>query len=324
MQKLLAIATLAVAFSCNAPTPDRPLTDGKPFSDPSQEVELNSQLAVNTPQKVSTPPLPKVLTFAGDTIPLDRDDIREGLENELLVNTFRHSRTLGIIKSLNRWRPLIEETLQQYAVPVDFLYLAVAESEFDNNAASYAGAVGMWQFMEKTGEELGLEVSRDVDMRRDPVLATQAASVYLKKAYERLNNWSLVAASYNRGVNGIENALEEQQVNNYFDLHLNSETARYVFRILAFKLILENPEAYGYYVKPEEYYQPYAFYVDSVSQDIANVVDYAKDKNTTYKELRILNPWLNNTRNYKLDVPRNTTYAVRLPKNDNKAAVASR
>jgi hypothetical protein len=316
MRGILALSVCTFFLACDSPQPQAPPNSGAAnFADPSQEAEVSTKvISGNKPQAVSTPPLPNELTFAGEVIPLDRDDVREGLENELLVNTFRHSRTLGIIKSLNRWRPLIEETLKNYQVPTDFLYLAVAESEFDNNAASYAGAVGMWQFMEGTGKDLGLEVDKDVDMRRDPVLATQAACNYLKNAYENLQSWTLVAAAYNRGVRGINDALEEQKVDNFFDLHLNSETARYLYRILAFKLILENPEAYGYYVKPEEYYQPYVFFTDSVRSDIDNLVTYAKEHNTTYKELRILNPWFNNTSNYKLRVPRNTTYAIRLPK----------
>lgn len=155
-------------------------------------------------QVVSTPLVPKHVTFAGHTIPLERDDVREALEYELTVNMFRHSKTLIILKNIERWRPLIEKTLEQNGVPKDFLYLAVAESEFDNTAQSYVGAVGMWQFMESTAKEQGLHIDKDADMRRDPKLATEAACRYLKKAYALFNDWTLVAASYNRGISGIQ------------------------------------------------------------------------------------------------------------------------
>src|SRR5690606_4011548 len=206
------------------------------------------------------------------------------------------------------WRPLIEQTLHDNQVPIDFIYLAVAESEFDNTAMSHMGAMGMWQFMESTAKDYDLEVNRDVDMRRDPKLATEAASRYLKFAYSKFNDWLLVAASYNRGIKGIQNNLEDQKTSSFFDLHLNPETERYVYRILAFKLILENPEAYGYYIKPEERYEPYAFITETIDKDIDNLVEYAQKNNISYKHLRTLNPWFNNTNNYKLNVPRKATF----------------
>lgn len=303
--------------SCNTKELSEPVVPPlqEDFEDKSTEVEVKVGTAKNPrpPQLISSPPVPAVVTFAGDTIPLHRDDVREGLEYELIVNTFRHSRTITVLKNIERWRPLIEKTLQENQVPVDFIYLAVAESEFDNTAESYAGAMGMWQFMERTGKEYDLEVNKDVDMRRDPKLATEAASKYLRKAYTYFNDWTLVAAAYNRGVSGIQNNLKDQQVNSFYDLHLNPETARYVYRIIAFKLILENPEAYGYFLKPEEKYKPYAFTTEVVEEDIDNLAEFAKMRNTTYKELRMLNPWFNNTSNYKLNVPRKGFYEIRIP-----------
>ncbi len=316
MKGIIPALSLLWLVSCNSGDHKAvPEVQLRNFEDKSTEVEVNVGTAENPrpPQYVTSPPIPATVTFAGETIPLERDDVREGLEYELIVNTFRHSRTLSVLKEIERWRPLIENTLQENQVPIDFIYLAVAESEFDNNAQSYTGAMGMWQFMEATAKEYDLEVNRDVDMRRDPKLATEAAAKYLKFAYSRFNNWLLAAASYNRGIRGIEGNMKDQQAESFFDLHLNPETARYVYRIIAFKLILENPEAYGYYLKPGQRYKPYAFTTEVIDKDIDNLVDFAKSRNTTYKELRQLNPWFNNTSNYKLNVPRKSAFEMRVP-----------
>ncbi|WP_247233457.1 lytic transglycosylase domain-containing protein [Telluribacter sp. SYSU D00476] len=274
--------------------------------------------APDRPQYVSMPPIPKDLTFAGERVPLERDDVREGLEQELIINTFRHSNTIFILKRIERWRPLIEKTLQENGVPTDFIYLAVAESEFQNTARSYAGAVGMWQFMPATARDYGLTINSDVDMRKDPKLATEAASRYLKWAYRNLNSWSLVAASYNRGVSGVKGVLDVQKTNNFWDLYLNPETARYVYRLIAFKLIMENPQAYGYFIRPEDQYKPYRFKTVRVEKGI-NLIDFAKQHNSTYKELRELNPWFSNTSNYYLPASAKG-YEIRVPDRGEEAA----
>lgn len=267
------------------------------------------------PQHITSVAIPEKITFAGEEIPLDRDDVKEALEYELMVNTFRHSRTLHIIKNIERWRPLVTQVLKEYQVPEDFLYLAVVESEFDNNALSHAGAMGMWQLMEETAKDHGLEVSSDVDMRRDPKLATEAACKFLKWSNNQFNNWTITAASYNVGVKGMKNRLSDQKADNFFDLHLNSETGRYVYRIIALKLILENPEAYGYFIPKEERYAPYKFTTISVNETIENLVDYAKKNNTNYKNLRQLNPWFNNTSSFKLNITKAGPYEIRIPVN---------
>lgn len=305
---------LLILSGCNAPDPTAPPVPEN-FQDKSKEVEVEVGTPENPrpPQYITAPPVPATITFAGESIPLHREDVREGIEYELIVNTFRHSRTMTVLKNMERWRPLIEKTLEENQIPVDFIYLAVAESEFDNTAESYAGAVGMWQFMEKTAKDYDLDVNKDVDMRRDPKLATEAAAKFLRWSYTHLNDWLLVAASYNRGLSGIKNNLKDQQVNSFFDLYLNPETARYVYRIIAFKLILENPEAYGYFIKPEEKYKPYVFTTKTVEGDVDDLIEFAKMHKTTYKELRNLNPWFNNTSNYKLNVPRKGSYEIRIP-----------
>lgn len=267
----------------------------------------------NLPQRVSVVPIPASVSFAGENVPLDRSDVREALENELTVNVFKHSNTIKVLKNIERWRPYVAQTLKDNNIPEDFIYLAVIESEFDCNANSPAGAVGMWQIMEDTGKELNLEQSDDVDMRRDPKLSTIAACKFLQKSYEKLGSWTLTAASYNVGIQGMKNRLEDQKVDNFYDLHLNSETSRYIYRIIAMKLIVENPEKYGYFVPAEHKYVPYKFKTELVSESIDNLVDYAKNHQTTYKQLRLLNPWFNNTKTFSLKVKKDKQYEIRLP-----------
>lgn len=288
-------------------------SNGSPEGETLTKDSLQRSLKKSPPQHITSVFIPKEVTFAGEPIPLYRPDVREALEAELMVNTFRHSHTLSIIKKVERWKPFVLEILQSLQVPEDFLYLAVIESEFDNNARSYAGATGMWQIMEQTAKEYKLKMNKDVDMRRDPKLSTEAAGKFLKWGYSNLNNWTLTAAAYNVGVKGMKDRLEDQKVDNFFDLHLNSETARYVYRIIALKLILENPEAYGFFVPDEEKYSPYQFKTVVVTDDIDNLVDFAKKHNTTYKELRVLNPWFNNTSTFKLKVPKKDSFEIRIP-----------
>jgi membrane-bound lytic murein transglycosylase D len=264
-------------------------------------------------QCIRSVPIPKLIIFAGDTVPIERPDVREALEAELMVNTFRHSHTLLIIKNVERWRPFVTQVLKDMEVPTDFLYLAVIESEFDNNAVSYSGAVGMWQIMKPTARDYKLKINQDVDMRRDPKLATEAAAKFLKWANSNVKNWTLTAAAYNMGLQGIQNKLRDQKVSSFYDLHLNTETARYVYRIIAFKLILENPKAYGYFVPENEKYSPYRFKTLTVTEDIPSLVDFAKQNNTTYKELRLLNPWFNNTSSFKLKASKKEPLEIRIP-----------
>lgn len=268
-------------------------------------------------QRIVPIPLPNTITFAGEVIPLERDDVKESLQHELTVNTFRHSNTVKILKTIERWRPLVQKILKDQNIPEDFIYLAIIESEFDNNAKSPAGAMGMWQLMESTAKELNLPINEDADMRRDPELSTIAACQYLKRSYSNFNSWVNTAASYNIGIGGMLSRLKDQKVNSFFDLYLNPETARYVYRILALKLIVEDPEAYGFFIPEDEKYKPYSFTTITVSQDILNLVDFAKQHNTTYKELRLLNPWFNTASTFSLRIPKPLVYTIRIPSNKN-------
>jgi soluble lytic murein transglycosylase-like protein len=263
-------------------------------------------------QRVESVPVPANLSFAGEIVPLDDADVRERLERELIQNSYKHAATLIVLKREGRWKKLIQEELKANGIPEDFFYLAVAESELDVYAASSVGAHGVWQFMKTTAKEFGLEISNQVDQRRDVLLATRAACKYLKQSYNKFGNWTLVAASYNRGMSGMEKAITAQKENSYYDLYLNQETYRYIFRILALKVIIENPESYGFHVPASEKYKPYDVQTVEVAQTIKDLAAFAKEKKTNYKTLKTLNPWLNDHDTYKLVVAK-TPYQLWLP-----------
>lgn len=235
--------------------------------------------------------LPESLTFAGERVPLEDPDVRERLDRELHVNTFFHSNTIFLIKRANRWLPEIEEILAEEGIPSDFKYLAVIESDLLNKV-SPAQAVGFWQLLKGTAKERGLVVDRDVDERYNPLKATRAACDYLLQAHERFGNWTNAAASYNIGQYGLDKRLEDQKVESYYDLLLNEETSRYMLRLLAIKLVLENPEQYGFFLEDDQLYTPEDLTTVAVTEDIDDLVTWAKDRGVTYKTLKRYNPWL--------------------------------
>lgn len=237
--------------------------------------------------------LPLDIDFAGEKVPMHREDVRERLDRELLINTYWQSNTILLIKRANRWFPLIEEILKQNGVPDDFKYIALIESGF-LNLTSPAGAKGYWQFMEKTGEKYGLEINSSIDERYHVKKASQAACDYFNEAYGLFNNWTLASASYNMGIAGVNRQLKKQQVNDYYNLLLNIETSRYVFRILALKEIFSHHEKYGFHFLASHLYQPYQTRLIRVDTTIENLVDFAIANTTTFRELKILNPWLKN------------------------------
>lgn len=196
--------------------------------------------------------VPDEVTFAREKMPLDNFDTRESLEREILVSAYRHSSTILIIKRANRYLPAIEKILKKNNIPDDFKYLAAAESEY-SNMVSPAGATGFWQIMPETGKEEGMEINTVVDERYDVEKSTQFACDYFKKSYEKYGNWTLAAASYNGGRSGIDDQIEIQHQNNYYDLLLNEETARYVFRVVAYKLIINDPQRYGFNLEKEDH-----------------------------------------------------------------------
>ncbi len=264
-------------------------------------------------QNVTSIPLPAKLDFAGEPVPLHRQDIKEALERELTIQSFLHSRTSLALKRLGRWNKPLKNILKNEHVPEDFLYLAIAESLLDNRALSPKDAMGMWQMLEEPARKHGLEVSSDVDERRDPFKATKAAASYLKEAHGKLGqNWTLAAASYNRGMTGMQNALKEQGTDSYYDLFLNPETARYIYRILAFKVILESPETYGYNIPPSERYSPWKF-KEVTLDSTAFMPSYAQKLGLSYKTLREYNPWLNDYSTYMLKCSKEKPRSMRVP-----------
>jgi membrane-bound lytic murein transglycosylase D len=254
--------------------------------------------------------LPNNLTFCGNRVPTFDTDIRERMDRELLVNTYWQSNTMLFHKRAHRWFPVMEPILKQYGVPEDFKYLAVIESGLINSV-SPSGAVGYWQILEPTAKELGLEVNTEVDERYHVEKSTAAACRFLRDAYEKLGSWEMAAAAYNMGLGGVSKQMKRQNTSNYYDLILGSETSRYVFRIIAAKLILENPTRYGFHYREKDLYKPektYEVKIDSTITDFSHVV--AK-LNTTYKILKIFNPWL---REPTLANKDKKTYILKLPK----------
>jgi len=259
--------------------------------------------------KLTSPPVPTKLSFAGEEVPLDVYWVREALDRELIVNTYQHSKTIRIIKLSARVFPIIEPILKEEGVPDDFKYLCVAESGLEN-VTSPAGAAGYWQFIASTAKIYGLSITNDVDERCHLEKATRAACKYLKKCKNEFGSWSLAAAAYNRGEGGLAAAIEDQGCNNFWDLWLNSETSRYLYRILSFKLIFENPQLYGVEICPAEQYLPVACREITVSTSIPSLPIFAKEQGVTYRELRNLNPWIKNN---KLTIPAGKSYTIKLP-----------
>lgn len=264
-------------FSCT-PAPEK--------KESSEETEIP-----NPPQGYVIPELPDSMFFCGKVIHLIDEDIHEKLDRELLVNTFFQSATVQTIKRSNRYFPIIEPILKKHGIPDDFKYLAVIESNL-LQAVSPAGAQGFWQFMPTTAKEYGLLISNEVDERLNIEKSTEAACAYLKLAHGELGSWDLAAASYNRGIGGVRQDMKWQGTDNYFDTHMNAETGRYVYRILAVKLIFEDPEYYGYTIKKEELYEPFQTRSVEVKSSIGNLAEWALAKGINYKILVKLNPWL--------------------------------
>lgn len=261
------------------------------------------------PQKISSLEMPQSANFAGEIAPLNVSDVRERFDRELLINTYWQSNILLYFKRSNQYFPTIEKILAQHGVPDDFKYLALIESGLQN-VVSPAGAAGFWQFMKDTAIEHNLEISDTIDERYHLEKATHAACQYLKKRKSELGSWTLAAAAYNAGKTGIATQMEKQRSSNYYDLLLTSETSRYVFRIIAVKEIMQNPEKYGIHLKAEHLYQAAPTQEIQVSHSIESLADFAIAKGTNYKTLKLLNPWL---RDYSLKNPQNKTYTLKLP-----------
>jgi membrane-bound lytic murein transglycosylase D len=256
------------------------------------------------------PALPSSVDFCGEKVPLDRWEVRERLDRELLVNDYLHGSQLLVLKQSGRYFPIIEERLKANGLPADMKYLCVAESSLQPTAMSGVGAASFWQFMKDTGPAYGLEINDEVDERFNIVKATDAACKYLRDAHDKFGTWTAAAASYNCGQAGYLKQADFQGATNYYDLIFPEETNRYVFRIIALKHILSNARDYGLILEPAETYKPLKGHVVLVDKSIANLAEFAKENNVSYKMLKIYNPWL---RAQKLTVKPGKTYEILLP-----------
>jgi len=250
------------------------------------------------------------LHFCGEKPPMHIVDVYQRFDKELVINKNLHASTELIIKRSGRYFPIIEPILKEHEIPDDFKYLAVIESKLEN-ATSPAGARGIWQFMPATAKEYGLELNDFVDERYHLTKSTQAACKYLLEAKKKFGSWTLAAASYNGGMPGIAKQIERQKIkNDYYDLLLNEETSRYVFRILALKEIMQNPEKYGYFIPINQRYKSIATKTIEINTTIENLVDWANQQGINYKILKIHNPWL---REISLINKSGKTYLIEIP-----------
>jgi len=264
----------------------------KPVLDLEPSGEMSAAQHVSVKDNVTfAVKLPDNLSFAGESVQLDNMDVRERLDRELTVNSYWHSSTILMMKRANRWFPMIERILRENNVPDDFKYLALAESGLQN-VVSPAGASGYWQFMKGAAKEHGLKVSNEIDERYHVEKATEAACSYLIKMKNELGSWTLAAAAYNMGLSGLKKQMTRQMESNYYDLILNQETSRYVFRILAMKSIYSAPQDFGFQLEKTDLYQPYDYKIFLVDEAVESWPEYCKQQGITYRELKLLNPWL--------------------------------
>lgn len=254
--------------------------------------------------------LPEKLTFAGEEVPIDYYDVRENLDRELLSTVYFHSQTIRYIKNAPRYFSIIEPILKANDIPEDFKYLCVAESGFDPRAVSPAKAVGLWQILESTAKENGLEINPEIDERYHIEKSTEAACKILKSAYQKFGSWSLVAASYNGGRTGLDKKIASQKVKSYYDLLFVEETTRYVFRILALKLVMENPARYGFMVEKKHLYPVVNTKTIEIKGPVLNLADFAIENGISYKVLKLYNPWLRDT---TLKNTARRVYQVKIP-----------
>ena len=292
---MLPISAAVFGFCASSSSPDQ-----------SECVTNNGNLFVQT---VSSPEVPERADFAGEPMPLEYFDVRESLERELIVNMNFHSNTIQYLKRVTRYFPIIEPILKANGVPDDFKYLSLIESDFMNRV-SPKGATGFWQFMKAVAPDYGLEVNNEVDERYHIEKSTEAACKYLNEAYGIFGNWTMAAASYNMGKSGLSKQVRRQQCNYYYDLLLSEETMRYIYRIAAVKLILNDPEKYGFDVPESEKYQVIPYTEVTVKTAIADWTDFAFRHGTNYKMLKYLNPWL---RDVKLANSAKKTYVIKIP-----------
>ena len=269
----------------------------------------NPELQTHKGYKIKALKSPKGLNLAGERVPVEINDVKERMERELLVNTYWQSNGILLLKRANRYFSILEPLLAMHNLPDDFKFLALAESGFTDETSS-EGAAGIWHFMRTTGKEYGLEINKNVDERYNIEKSTKVAAEYLIKAKEKLGSWTLAAASYNAGNQGVFRRLEAQEVSTYYDVKLPDETERYIFRILALKEIITNPKKYGFVFDKEDLYTTKNTRSVKVDTAISNLTLFAKKFGMNYKELKIHNPWL---REHKLNNKSRKLYEIKIP-----------
>lgn len=298
----LSVAVVAGLFFINA---DKSIKK----TEPSFTTDNDSAKSTSDTYRIKALKIPDNLSFAGEKVELDKTDIRERIDRELLVNTYWQSNALLWFKRTNKYFPVIEPILKEKGVPDDFKYLSVIESDL-RNVTSPAGAKGMWQMLKEAARENGLEVNSNVDERYHLEKATRAACDYLIAAKERLGSWTLAAAAYHAGNYGIEKRLTEQKVTSYYDVLAGENTERYIPRIIAAKEILENPEKYGFEFEKDDLYELGPTYTVKVDTAITDIASFAKNFGTNYKELKMYNPWL---RENELNNKTRRLYEIKIP-----------
>ncbi len=279
------------------------------FSTAGTDTDVDYQRQFSERYRIFSLSLPSDLTFCGEPVPMGKIDVRERLDRELLVNTYWQSNGVLAHKRAHRWFPVIEPILKREGVPDDLKYIALIESGLAN-VVSPMGATGYWQFMKETGASYGLEINAEVDERYNVERSTRAACAYLKASYAKYGSWAMAAASYNLGPGGLDKQVGRQKSSDYFNLLLPEETSRYVFRILAMKAIITDPERYGFHLREKDLYPIYRTREVSVNGPIADLNDFAAGEGTDYKTLKLLNPWL---RDIALANTKGKTYTVLLP-----------
>ena len=292
---MIAGAALLAAFAFNAGNPGDDLVNMKPDG--------------RLQYKWYAPELPKSISFAGEPAPLDRWEVRERLDRDVLTNYYTHGSLLYILKLTTRYFPQIEEHLKANGIPDDFKYLCVAESSLQHLTSS-AGAQSFWQFLGGTATQYGLQVDAEVDERYDVAKATDAACKYFRTAYEKFGSWTAAAASYNCGMGGYNGQATFQGSTNYYDLLLPEETNRYIFRILALKYLISGANKMGYIIQPQDAYKPYRTRSITVTESIPNLAEWARANGTSYKLVKMMNPWL---RGRTLTVKGDKSYEVAVP-----------
>ena len=284
-------------------------------SEPKSEDELHIK-QFNMKYGIFSIVKPQGLSFCEEKIPVHSSEIWERLDRELLKNTYWQSNTLLYFKKAHKYFPIIEPILKKNNIPDDFKYLALIESGLEN-VISPAGAAGFWQILKATAKEYGLEVNSSIDERYHLEKSTQVACDYLNKAFDKFGSWTMAAASYNMGQNGVRRSINKQRTDNYYNLHLNSETGRYIFRIIAVKEIIENPERYGFMFREKDLYSFAEYKIIEVDSTIADLYDFAEKNGINYKLLKIYNPWMLKSvlpdasrRKYQIKIPANTSSLV--------------